>query len=94
MAIKTSILAKAEKMWAEGVPVKRIADECNEKYDTLMHYVCNHRDRFPARRKSARLTDEQKERISQLNSLGVGPTAIAREAGCSKTTARHYVGRR
>ena len=91
MAMTANKLQKAEALWADGTSTKRIAAKCGVSVRCLMYYVSTNRDRFPARRKSARLTDQQKAEILRLKSQGVGTLATARQVGCCANTVRSIV---
>lgn len=92
MAMKTKAIVKAEKLWAEGVKVKDIAEMCGVKVFELMNYAVENRDRFPRRKVCTRLTDEQKRQIDELREQGYGYYAIARIVGCSVSTVRRLRG--
>lgn len=77
---------RAMRLWASGMPVRDIADQCGVPYHTVMRWAENDRDAFPARRRSARLTDDQKTRIRDLRNLGMSYRAVAREVGVSPAT--------
>ena len=88
----SGVIFKAEKLWAKGVLIREIAEECGVNISTLTNYAAAHRDRFPARRKSPRLTDQQKDDILRLHKeFGMGPYAVARRVGCSENSARRYI---
>lgn len=86
MPITTLAAKEAEKLWADGVPIKRIAKQCGVTENMIIGFAGNNRDRFPARRKSPRLTEEQKARIKELHAKGFGTSDIARQVGCSSTS--------
>ena len=86
MSHGSAIYAKAKCLWASGIPVKDIAEQCGIPYHAVMHWAENDRDAFPARRRSARLTDDQRRRIRELRVLGMSYRGIAREVGVSPAT--------
>ncbi|MBX5238648.1 GcrA family cell cycle regulator [Rhizobium sp. NLR22b] len=42
-------IAKAEKLWSEGLSARAIADIVGSKKNTVINMAFRHRDRFPAR---------------------------------------------
>ena len=92
--MNTKAIPLAERLWHEGVAVKKIAKACGLKEYELMNFACAHRDRFPARRVCNRLTDRQKEDIYALSDQGFGPTYVAKAVGCGVNSVARILKKR
>lgn len=81
-------LERRARMWAQGMSIREMADECFVTYKTMQCYVCRYRKFFP-RRHTPSTTDERK-RARAMRAEGMTYRAIANELGRNKNAVWHW----
>lgn len=83
--------AKAKRLWQLGIPVKDISNQCGVPYCTIMRWAEHHREDFPARRKSARITRRQRQKVIKLRAKGLTYKRIAEAVGIHENSVLKIV---
>lgn len=82
-------VAKAAELWNKGMSVKQIATQLNAKESWVVYHVSHHRDMFP-RRNTPRVTQREREVMSDFRASGMTCKEIARLMGVSEKTVSRY----
>lgn len=80
------------QMWADGVPLKQIANEIGYSFSALNKYACAHRDKFPMRKVLVPENDSKRARWMLRLSAGrctVGEVAEA--LGVTRRTVLRWI---
>lgn len=81
-------LERRAQLWAQGMSVKQMAEECCVTAKTMGSYVCRYRKFFPHRRTPS--TAEERDRARAMRAEGMTYEAIANELGRNKNAVWHW----
>ena len=83
-------LTRRARMWASGISIREIANECCVTEHTIECYVRKHSDLFPYRHATS--TPEERESARMMRSSGMTYMAIAEALGRDISTVVRWCG--
>lgn len=83
-------LTRRARMWANGMSIREIANECCVTEHTIECYVRKHRDLFPYRHATSTLAE--RESAKEMHESGMTYASVAKELGRDISTIVRWCG--